>query len=117
MIFVLELPSPARAWFAYDEADLLIKVAARAPDALAQVEAQFGDRELQDNGLDGNARRAFLAAAALRARGDCRIFWAESEATAAFEDAGLGLWQGEGWRARCALRDQLVALEVLADDL
>jgi hypothetical protein len=46
----------------------------------------------------------------------CRIYWTESEATAAFERTGDPAWQGAGWRARWALRDQLIALEVLADD-
>ncbi|NML16152.1 hypothetical protein [Azohydromonas caseinilytica] len=55
--------------------------------------------------------------AALRARGDCRIYWSESEATAAFERAEDPAWTGGGWRARWALRAQLVATEVLADDL
>ncbi len=41
----------------------------------------------------------------------------ESSALAAFENAADPLWQGPGWRARWALREQLVALEVLADDL
>jgi hypothetical protein len=57
------------------------------------------------------------AEAALRARGDCRVYWNESQATAAFERADDPAWQGGGWRARWALRDQLVALEVLADDM
>ena len=41
----------------------------------------------------------------------------ESEALRAFEDAAAPLWQGEVWRARWALREQLVAVDVLADDL
>jgi hypothetical protein len=41
----------------------------------------------------------------------------ESSALAAFERAEHPLWQGQGWRARMALREQLIALEVLADDL
>lgn len=60
---------------------------------------------------------AQAAEAALRARGPCRIFWTEAEATAAFERTQDPLWQGPGWRARLALREQLVAMEVLSDDL
>ncbi|HET7866333.1 MAG TPA: hypothetical protein VFL86_18190 [Burkholderiaceae bacterium] len=60
---------------------------------------------------------AEAAAAALRARGPCRIYWTEAEATAAFEQADDPLWHGPGWRARWALREQLVALDVLAEDL
>lgn len=55
--------------------------------------------------------------AALRARGDFRVYWSESEATAAFERAEDPAWAGSGWRARWALRAQLIATEVLADDL
>jgi hypothetical protein len=56
-------------------------------------------------------------AAALHAAGRCRVFPDEAAAMAAFERAGDPAWAGEGWRARWALREQLVALEVLADDL
>ena len=55
--------------------------------------------------------------AALRARGECRVYWSEAEATAAFERAEDPAWAGSGWRARWALRAQLIATEVLADDL
>jgi hypothetical protein len=118
VIFVLELTAPPHAWFAYDEADLLGKVAARAPGALAEVRARFSDTELAEQGLAaGPARDAFLAAAALKLRSPHRLFWTESAALAAFERTDDADWQGAGWRARWALRDQLVALEVLADDL
>jgi hypothetical protein len=118
MIFVLELQATPHAWFAYDEADLLGKVAARAPEALAEMRARFSDAELAEQGLpEGPARDAFMSAAALRAWAPHRLFWTESEALAAFERTGDADWQGPGWRARWALRDQLVALEVLADDL
>jgi hypothetical protein len=109
MIFVLELPAAAdpRAWFAFDAADLLRKLAAIDLPRLRQVREQLGDE----------CEPAELAAAALHTRGDCRIYWTESEATAAFERTNDPAWQGPGWRARWALRDQLVALDVLADDL
>ena len=55
--------------------------------------------------------------AELHAAGRCRVFADESAALAAFERADDPDWQGEGWRARWALREQLVALEVLAYDL
>lgn len=63
-----------------------------------------------------SARDAHLAALQARVQ-RCRVYWNESEALAAFEAgeaafAGLG-----GWRARHALREQLIALEVLAEDL
>jgi len=88
MIFVLELPNQAaaRAWFAYDEDDLLRKVEAGAH-------------------------------AVPWADGDVRIYWSEAEATGAFERTDDPTWQGEGWRARWALREQLIAMEVLSDDL
>lgn len=55
--------------------------------------------------------------AALHARGECRIFPDESAALATFERTDDPLWAGGGWRARWALRAQLIAMEVLADDL
>lgn len=56
--------------------------------------------------------------AALQARlKDCRVYWDESEALAAFEAGEAAFAALGGWRARHALREQLVALEVLADDL
>lgn len=106
MIFVLELPEgePPQLWFAFDPLDLLNKLVVRgllpagAPNDDMLAAAQAAD-------------------AALRAQGDCRIWWTEHQASAAFEDAADPLWQGEGWRARRALHEQLVALDVLADDL
>jgi hypothetical protein len=160
VIFVLEWPAGAAplAWFAYDEADLLVKAAAHDPLPLWQIHDCISARELlevmeatpetpsvrerhpgiwalgEQHGWDRPLYRADhllpigtyaaqavtegqAAAAALRARGECRIYWSESEATAAFERADDAAWQGAGWRARWALRDQLVALDVLADDL
>ena len=55
-------------------------------------------------------------AAVLHAQGRCRVFHDEAAALAAFERTDDPAWQGEGWRARWALREQLVALEVLAED-
>lgn len=96
MIFVLEVPNQAEpsAWFAFDLDDLLRKIESRAPGLLAD-------------------------SAALAAEGgpQCRIFWSEAEAMASFECASDPLWQGPGWRARLALREQLIATEVLADDM
>lgn len=56
-------------------------------------------------------------AGVLFAAGRCHVFADESAALAAFERADDPAWQGQGWRARHALREQLVALEILADDL
>ena len=107
MIFVLELPADAapRAWFAYDDEDLLRKVAAAGIDRLRRVHARLGD-----------CSPAELAEATLRASGDCRVYWDEAQAMAAYERRGDPSWQGPGWRAHRALQDQLLALEVLADD-
>ncbi len=55
--------------------------------------------------------------AELHALGQAHVFADESAALAAFERAADPLWAGPGWRARWALREQLVAMEVLADDL
>ena len=103
MIFVLQLPdqAPPRAWFAFDLADLQRKVLASC--------------DLVDQASDEQAITATVEA--LLAQGDCRVYWTEAQATAAFEHAADPLWQGPGWRARLALRDQLIAMDVLADDL
>jgi hypothetical protein len=97
MIFVVEVPhqAEASAWFAFDFDDLLRKIEQRAPGLL-------------DEAAQGDA----AAEPGMR----CRIFWSEAEATAAFERGADPLWQGDGWRARLALREQLLATEVLADD-
>jgi len=55
--------------------------------------------------------------ALLHAAGRCRIYPDEAAAMAAFERTADPDWQGPGWRARWALREQLIATEVLADDL
>lgn len=66
---------------------------------------------------DLEAKLAHCDAAALHAAGRCELYPDETAALAAFERRADPAWQGEGWRARWALREQLVALEVLADDL
>ncbi len=48
--------------------------------------------------------------------GKFSIYWSDSEALAAFEGADPQLVGEAGWWARRALHEQLVALEVLADD-
>lgn len=55
--------------------------------------------------------------AELHALGQAQVFADESAALAAFERTADPLWAGRGWRARWALREQLIAMEVLADDL
>lgn len=54
--------------------------------------------------------------AALEARGPCRVWWHEAEAVLAMERDDDPLWAGPGWKARWALREQLLATEVLADN-
>jgi hypothetical protein len=44
------------------------------------------------------------------------VYWNEAEAVAAFEGGDPLIAGKEGWYARRALYEQLVALEVLADD-
>jgi hypothetical protein len=44
------------------------------------------------------------------------VYWNEAEAVAAFEGGDPLIAGKPGWRARRALYEQLVALEVLADD-
>ncbi|MFT3956373.1 MAG: hypothetical protein QM722_18925 [Piscinibacter sp.] len=88
----------------------MIHVLELPPDAPPRVWFAFDADDLLRK-LDGSE------AGALHAIGRCRVFADEAAALAAFERADDPSWQGEGWRARWALRDQLVALEVLADDL
>ncbi len=54
--------------------------------------------------------------AALHAQGRCRVYADEAAAMAAFERADDPAWAGAGWKARWALREQLIATEVLAED-
>lgn len=62
------------------------------------------------------ARRDALAGA-LAARGGLScIYWNDRDAIGAFEGADPRLAGKDNWRARRALYEQLVALEVLADD-
>jgi len=44
------------------------------------------------------------------------VYWNEAEAVAAFEGGDPLIADKAGWKARRALYEQLVALEVLADD-
>ncbi|MBT9599413.1 MAG: hypothetical protein IV094_25810 [Vitreoscilla sp.] len=103
MIFVVEIPEHAEpsAWFAFSVDDLVRKIEARDPRAWGA--------------LSETAEPARDLGSAPQDR--CRIYWTEAEATAAFERSHDPVWQGRGWRARWALRDQLVATDVLADDL
>ncbi|PXW23986.1 hypothetical protein [Paraburkholderia caballeronis] len=54
--------------------------------------------------------------AALEARGDCVVYWNDDDAIAAFEGADPRIAGDSHWLSRRALYEQLVALEVLADD-
>lgn len=47
---------------------------------------------------------------------ELRLWPDEASAMQAFENLRDPLWQGPGWRARWALREQLIATEVLAED-
>lgn len=50
------------------------------------------------------------------ATGESCIYWNEAQAVGAFEGNDPRIAAKEHWRARRALYEQLVALEVLADD-
>ncbi|MDF1484092.1 hypothetical protein PY257_02655 [Ramlibacter sp. H39-3-26] len=60
-------------------------------------------------------REALTAALSVRAGGRC-IYWSDRDAIGAFEGADPRIAGKAHWRARRALYEQLVALEVLADD-
>lgn len=128
---------PLQAWEVHDEvsAQELLEAAGHAEVTLA-VRAQFpalcqlGDQHgwqtplyradhLLGRGMlraqPVSLRQALLAA--LGARGHpCRIYWTDSEAVAASEGSDPQLGERQQWRARHALHEQLVALEVVADD-
>lgn len=174
MIFVVEVPHQGepRAWFAYDEEDLLIKVAEADPlqpweihdvatprEWLELLGADAADPSVpqrlpgvwslgQEHGLDTPLYRADhllgsghyqaepvtvarACEAALNARvtppepalpsqpglRDVRIWWTEQAAVLAMEDPVEPLFtRAGGWRALHALREQLLALDVVAEN-
>jgi hypothetical protein len=160
MIFVVHAPDAgtASAWFAFDDDDLLRKVAAGDAKAAHEIwdcasarellelfdetpaGAGVGERfpgiaalgaecgwdtplfradYLQAPGLYAPepVRPADACRAALRARGGRWRFYADETQALNAVDAPDDLYDGEGgWRARWALRQQLIAVEALADD-
>lgn len=161
MIYVVEAPpsGEAKAWFAFDDDDLLRKVAegddraaheifdiASARELLdlfdeapgmAGVESRypaicalgaehgwdaplFRADYLQDPGLYAPrpVRAVDACRAALRARGgEWRFYEGEQHALTAVDKPDALFDRPGGWRARWALRQQLIAVEALADDL
>lgn len=160
MIYVVEVPPQGepRAWFAFDDDDLLRKVAGGDAKAGHEIWDRASARELlglfderpADPGVAERypgicafgaefgwdtplfradyVREAGLYApepvrlvdacrAALRARGgQYRFYEGEQHALAAVDAPDALYDSGGGWRARWALREQLVAVEALADD-
>ena len=161
MIYVVEAPlhGEPHAWFAFDEADLLRKVAAddaRAPHEIwdcasaRELLGLFDERPdssgvdqrfpgihrlgvecgwetplfradyLQEPGLYAPEPTRLLDAcrAAPRARGgEWRFYEGELHALIAVDKPDDLYDRPGGWRARWALRQQLIAVEALADDL
>ncbi len=161
MIYVVEAPpqGEARAWFAFDEDDLLRKVAAGDARAAHEIWDSASARELlelfgehpeavgvderypgihalgvesgwdtplfradylQEPGLYVPERTRLIDAcrAALRARGgEWRFYEGEQHALIAVDKPDALYDRAGGWRARWALRQQLIAVEALADDL
>jgi hypothetical protein len=161
MIYVVEVPpqGEARAWFAFDDLDLLRKVAEGGAAAMHEIwdvatarellelfdaapeDADAAERHpdihalgvghgwdaplfradfLQERGLYAAApiRVVDACRAALRARGgQWRFYEGEQHALVAVDKADALYDQPGGWRARWALRQQLIAVEALADDL
>ena len=164
MIFVVEAPpqTEPHAWFAFDEDDLLTKVAVddalqaweiwdcrsprellelfdespetpgvaeRYPGICALAEEHGWDTELYradhmaaDESQRGMYRiepigvtQACLAALKQRA-GDMRLYGNEEQALHAVDAPDPFYDQPGGWRARWSLRQQLIAVEALADD-
>ncbi|MDO9313127.1 MAG: hypothetical protein Q7T97_01100 [Burkholderiaceae bacterium] len=161
MIYVVEAPpqGEARAWFAFDEDDLLRKVAAGDPRAEHEIWDRASVRELlemfderpdsaglderfpglhrlgldcgwetplfradylQEPGLYAPQPTRLIDAcrAALRFRGgEWRFYEGEQHALIAVDKPDELYDRPGGWRARWALRQQLIAVEALADDL
>ena len=161
VIYVVEAPTQgeAHAWFAFDEEDLLRKVAANDVRSSHEIWDCASARELLDlfDESPGNAgvaerypgicalgmqfgwdavlfRADYLqepglyaaepvrlldaCRAALRARGgEWRFYEGEAHALIAVDKADALFDRAGGWRARWALRQQLIAVEALADDL
>lgn len=161
MIYVVDVPprGESRAWFAFDEPDLLRKVAAADAKAAHEIWDCASPRELlelfdETPALAGVAQRCpgicalgaehgwdtplFRAdylqpeglyapepvrlidacRAALRARGgQWRFYEGEQHALVAVDKPDALYDRPGGWRARWALRQQLIAVEALADDL
>ena len=161
MIYVVEVPpqGAARAWFAFDEDDLLRKVATGDARAAHEIWDNASARELLELFDDSPAaagveerypglhalgievgwdtplfradylQQAGLYApepvrlvdacrAALRARGgEWRFYEGEQHALIAVDKPDALYDCAGGWRARWALRQQLIAVEALADDL
>lgn len=161
MIHVLEMPEHGepKAWFAYNDDDLAIKVAADDTLQAFEIFDVLTPRELLESvghaDITGEARAAFPAIsalgdahgwdtvlyradhllgrgvlsptpvlphaameAALQARPGMthRIYWNDAEAMGAFEGADPVIAMPSNWHARHMLREQLLALELLADD-
>ena len=153
MIHEVEVPREGhpRAWFAFDEDDLIGKIQARRiapgrqihavatarellavsgadspPDWLAALAARYGwetplyraDALLEPGHYQRepvNLLHAHLAALAAPLQ-RCRVHPDDESALEALH--GDPVYQGrEGFYAHMALREQLIALEVLADDL
>ncbi len=161
MIYVVHAPEQGEpsAWFAFDDDDLLRKVAANDgkpeheiwdsasatellelfdehPDnpgaadrypGICTLGAEFGWRTplfradyLQTPGLYAPepVRLVDACRAALRARGgEWRFYEGEQHALIAVDKPDALYDRPGGWRARWALRQQLIAVEALADDL
>lgn len=160
MIFVVEAQNEGepKAWFAFDEEDLLRKVAAHDAKAAHEIWDCASPRELLDlfdetpeaagvaqrypgicalgaevgwdtplyradyvqkPGLYAPDPVAVIAAcrAALHARGGpWRFYEGEARALVAADAPDAWYDAAGGWRARYALRQQLIAVEALADD-
>lgn len=61
-------------------------------------------------------REALLAALNARA-GECRVYWSDGEALHATEGADPWLCEPARWAARAELQQQLLSVEVMADNL
>lgn len=102
MIHVLEFPRQRRphAWFAFDVADLVRKIAASHQSRVVTIPA------------DPEAALEFWLTALRAPLEGCKVLWNDDEALEALESQNAFSGSAGEW-AREALRDQMIALELI----
>jgi hypothetical protein len=109
MIYIVEIPHQKRphAWFAFSREDFVLK-----------VRATHGPKVDQPKGIPPGAANEFDVCVAALAHDlkDCRVYLSDELAIGALQSDPL-YDKYDGFYAHMALREQLVAMEALEDDL